>query len=422
MPKRSTVPAHPARPTHPVAISGAPNHHPNHPHRSHRELIPIGKLLPNPFKKEVLGGELDPLKVAQIKQSADKTSLWEQWVARRTEAGYELAFGHHRLQAAIELYGPKYQASVQIEAYTDSQMLMAMVNENAKEESTLLEQDMTLAVVREYLRAHPEECRQAPAEREAVKPRGRPQGCAIGDHGSAECVVAFLGKKNWGLTKVTELLAVHERLDATIYRMVDKERAAYGVITPGKIGIQSAAAIAQLEKPAQRAAGEIIHKAGEERERDAKNRRYLIRRQVITPEQVRHAVKRAKAATRDLLKQNKAKAAEHQSRIVTEEMDRAIKQNIREAELERAKDGNQEALRIAERLYAAIPKENEMETLIAARHLIEPFSKRELENALEDVAQRLLRWHAELRKAPALRLMAGKARGAGAGGEGTAGR
>jgi len=59
--------------------------------------------------QEIQGGRIDSLVVKQIQESASKTSFWEQWVVRKNGDGYEIAFGHHRLAAAIELFGKNYE-------------------------------------------------------------------------------------------------------------------------------------------------------------------------------------------------------------------------------------------------------------------------------------------------------------------------
>ena len=65
-----------------------------------RVKVQLKDLKPNPYKKDIRGGFIDEIVVEQIKESASKTSFWEQWVVREKDA-FELAFGHHRLAAAI---------------------------------------------------------------------------------------------------------------------------------------------------------------------------------------------------------------------------------------------------------------------------------------------------------------------------------
>src|SRR5579862_7619144 len=89
----------------------------------------------NPFKKSVQP-TLDKKVVQELKSSIETTSLWEQWVVRKNKDGdLELAFGHHRLQAAIELFGKSKEVSVQLERYDDATMLKAMANENGSDEA-----------------------------------------------------------------------------------------------------------------------------------------------------------------------------------------------------------------------------------------------------------------------------------------------
>src|SRR5690242_13637785 len=101
-----------------------------------RVTVALSDLKPNPFKKDICGGRLDPEVVSQIKESATKTSFWEQWVVRKTDAGYEMAFGHHRLQAAIELFGAAHRVGVQLEDYSDEQMMIALADENSGDEAS----------------------------------------------------------------------------------------------------------------------------------------------------------------------------------------------------------------------------------------------------------------------------------------------
>jgi len=46
--------------------------------------------------------------------------------------GYELAFGHHHLEAARQLFWKNYDVTVQLEDYDDAQMLIALADENAE--------------------------------------------------------------------------------------------------------------------------------------------------------------------------------------------------------------------------------------------------------------------------------------------------
>lgn len=51
---------------------------------------------------------------------------------------------------------------------------------------------------RQLLIANPEWCKEQLSHGETpVAKHGREQGCSIGEHGSLNCVLAFLGEENW---------------------------------------------------------------------------------------------------------------------------------------------------------------------------------------------------------------------------------
>jgi hypothetical protein len=170
----------------------------------------LGELKPNPFKKDIQNGRIDPVVVKQIVESTKKTSFWEQWVARKYGDEYQIAFGHHRLAAAIELFGKKHEVSVQIEPYTDEQMLIALADENAGPESTLHERIDTVLVAQKFLNEHPESCKRNISAGRKTSDQGG--GCKVGDHDGL-CVTTLLGEENWSKTTVYDALALWTKLD-----------------------------------------------------------------------------------------------------------------------------------------------------------------------------------------------------------------
>lgn len=61
-------------------------------------------------------------------------------VGRYNEDGeFEIAFGHHRLQAGLEVYGPDYVHGFPVEQFDDLQMLRAMTDENGDDWSNPVE-------------------------------------------------------------------------------------------------------------------------------------------------------------------------------------------------------------------------------------------------------------------------------------------
>lgn len=223
-----------------------------------RTTVRLKDLKPNPYKKDICGGHIDEYVVSQIKESASKTSFWEQWVVREKDGEYQMAFGHHRLAAALELYGPEYEVSVQVEPYTDEQMLIALADENAGGEESVEAQVDVIRIARNHLRKHPEACKQqVSGNRTAVKKHGHEQEC---QHGSVRCLLAFLGEKNWSKTKVADLAVIADGLDIDLLR----EETTYQADRSDKIGFTAAAEIAKLEKQAQKPVVAAIKRANKE--------------------------------------------------------------------------------------------------------------------------------------------------------------
>ena len=142
-----------------------------------RISVKLNELKPHPYKKFIQGGEVDEAVVAQIMESAERTSFWEQWVVRETDAGYyQLAFGHNRLTAAKNILGADAKVSVQVEDYSDDQMFIAMADENAGEVESVAHQVDVVRKAKQLLEANLSWCKylQQPShDGTAVKPRGR---------------------------------------------------------------------------------------------------------------------------------------------------------------------------------------------------------------------------------------------------------
>lgn len=201
-----------------------------------RKTLTLGELKPNPFKKEIQNGRIDPLVVKQIVESAGKTSFWEQWVARKNGDGYEIAFGHHRLTAAIEMFGKKYEVSVQVELYTDEQMLIALADENAGSEATVRERIDTVLLAQRYLMEHPKN----PSSRTTGNSRG-----PLPEPTSVRQVAEFLGEENWSKDTVSDALLL-SKLDP---KVLDKI-APIGTTHPSRkqmLSVKAALALTEIE-------------------------------------------------------------------------------------------------------------------------------------------------------------------------------
>jgi hypothetical protein len=76
--------------------------------------VKLGAIRPNRFRN-LDRYPLESEVIAALKQSIDETGFWNNLQAIRNEQGeIELRFGHHRLAAGMELFGPDYEVAVEI--------------------------------------------------------------------------------------------------------------------------------------------------------------------------------------------------------------------------------------------------------------------------------------------------------------------
>lgn len=106
---------------------------------------------PNPFR-DMDRYVIDRQKVQALKASMDQTSFWDNIVARKVKGKAQIAYGHHRLIALKEKYGPNHEVNLIIRDLSDTEMIRVMANENMEEwsSSPAVEQETVRAVVLAY--------------------------------------------------------------------------------------------------------------------------------------------------------------------------------------------------------------------------------------------------------------------------------
>lgn len=106
----------------------------------HLEHVSITQLRPNPFR--ALGDyPIERDKVDKLKDSIRDTGFWGTIVARKRGNVYELAFGHHRRAALIELQErgeikKNEKVDIIVRELTNEQMIQLMARENLEEWGT----------------------------------------------------------------------------------------------------------------------------------------------------------------------------------------------------------------------------------------------------------------------------------------------
>src|SRR5216683_5420045 len=176
-----------------------------------RIKVKLGDLKSNPFKKEIQNGELNREKIDRLKESIGQSGFWEGIVGREHSGKIQIAFGHHRVQAAKEVLGADYEISIQIGDFNDYQMAVMLGNENsASEGASWAEQVDKVVMFRNLLKSLPKEkdCRVIAGlvQRESTL-GGQKAGGAIEQHihGSEQCIAGFAGERNWSKSKVHRL-------------------------------------------------------------------------------------------------------------------------------------------------------------------------------------------------------------------------
>lgn len=104
------------------------------------EKVSISQLRPNPFR-ELDDYPIDRDKVDKLKESISETGFWGTIVARKKGNAFEIAFGHHRQIALVELQqegtiGKSEKVDIIVRDLSNEQMIQLMARENLEEWGT----------------------------------------------------------------------------------------------------------------------------------------------------------------------------------------------------------------------------------------------------------------------------------------------
>jgi hypothetical protein len=91
--------------------------------------VPLSSIVANPFRN-LEKYPLDPAKVKRLRSSIARTDFWENVVARERDGKFELAYGHHRIQAARDEFGSGASVNILVKDLDDAHMLQMMAADN----------------------------------------------------------------------------------------------------------------------------------------------------------------------------------------------------------------------------------------------------------------------------------------------------
>lgn len=178
-------------------------------------------LAPNPFR-DIKNYPFDKEKIENLKNSISETGFWDNILARKPEYAnyYEIAYGHHRLEALRQLFPDGLDVEIPVKELDDSTMLRIMANENMEMWSLSPRVvDETVRVTQSYLDEHPDEVRTK--DEQLTRSRDRAHGHNLTFYRSdkeAFQIAEFLGK-GWSEERVYNSL---KRLQLIEEKIIDK--------------------------------------------------------------------------------------------------------------------------------------------------------------------------------------------------------
>jgi hypothetical protein len=101
-------------------------------------------------------------KITKLIESMNKTGFWDgQIIARQVGEKFQIAFGHHRVKAAEQVYGEEGTIPITVKPLSDDRMREMMMLENHSEWGCLPAAiDDAVKTSRNYLAKHPEKVRK----------------------------------------------------------------------------------------------------------------------------------------------------------------------------------------------------------------------------------------------------------------------
>jgi len=179
--------------------------------------VAIKDVRPNPFRR-IEHYPIRAEKVTALRESLRSTGYWGGLSGRTVNGEVQISFGHHRLQALKDEFGPTHEIDVIVEELSDEQMLKRMARENSEEWGA--DESVHHETVRATIEAYATGKIDLPTSR-AAESGGRLRyapSFVVGDRSretdrpySAASLGNFLGWSDSKVKKVLEALALLER-------------------------------------------------------------------------------------------------------------------------------------------------------------------------------------------------------------------
>lgn len=258
----------------------------------------VKDIRPNPFR-HVSRYPIRRDKIAALRESLRSTGFWGNIVARLRDGQAEIAYGHHRLVALKEEYGPSHKVDLIVRELSDEAMLQIMARENMEEwgTSASVEHETIRAVIVAYAQGKIELPSPDPATAKA-QTRYAPSfvpgdGARAAAHRpyTAQTVAKFIGwlePSGKPQDKVSDALTALQFIEEGLLKESDFE---------GLTTMQAAAVVEEARKArSRREALALLHRQeAEQAQREAK----LAEQRREQAEKERHRKEAEAAAARD---------------------------------------------------------------------------------------------------------------------------
>src|SRR4249920_1969210 len=94
--------------------------------------LALTSLAPNPMRK-LAKYPFNEDKIAALRASIKDVGLWEGVIARKKGSEYQIAFGHHRVEASRKELGRDARIPIIVRDLSDEQMIQFMGRENLED-------------------------------------------------------------------------------------------------------------------------------------------------------------------------------------------------------------------------------------------------------------------------------------------------
>jgi len=215
----------------------------------------------NPFKKFISGGKLNPEIIEKLEEGYKQTRFHENLCARKNASGgVELVYGHHRLQAAKNVYGVNHEITITVydtNEFSDEQMLLDMIRENmAQRGEDYRDMADCIMLAKKWLGGDKKLLSGLTTSKQGKR-------TDLGEeHIGARQIAIFISNQGKTIShvQVEKYITIEEGLSSELKKKVEKGTRS-GKVEEGNIGFEVASELAKFEKGEQKDLLEQIEKA-----------------------------------------------------------------------------------------------------------------------------------------------------------------